>query len=131
MPGNLRRLRNGIFGGVAAIMTLLVFQVMGAQFARVASLPLPGPLAGMLLLVLALLAWGRVPKPLERASAGLLRHMVLVLIPSVAGVIAYARPLANAWLPFVVACVFGAAVTLAVTGLSFQWMLRRHVGRGP
>ncbi|MES2877151.1 MAG: CidA/LrgA family protein [Pseudomonadota bacterium] len=113
---------------VYAIAALFVFQLLGEVLVQWAGLPLPGPLAGMLLLFAALILHGRVPEQLGRTTATLLQHMMLLFIPAIAGVVLHFNRVAEEWLPFLVACVVGAAVTLVVTALTLHWLLKRKSG---
>ena len=107
-----------------ALTALLAFQLLGELLVRLLGLPLPGPLAGMLLLLAALLALGRVPQALERTAGGLLQHMMLLFIPAIAGVMLHFDRIAEEWLPFLVASVGGAAITLMTTAWTLRWLLR-------
>ena len=53
---------------IYAVAALLAFQLMGEVAVRALHLPLPGALAGMLLLFAALLWRGKVPAPLANTS---------------------------------------------------------------
>ncbi len=108
-----------------ALAALLLFQLLGELIVRWTGLPLPGALAGMVLLLATLAVKGRVPEALEQTSSGLFRHMMLMFIPLVAGVIVHYERVSAEWLPFVVACIAGAAVTIVVTALTLQWLLKR------
>lgn len=110
-----------------AITALFVFQLLGEVLVQLLGLPLPGALAGMLLLLAALLVWGHVPQALEQTAHGLLRNMMLLFIPAVAGVMLHFDRIAREWLPFLVACIVGAAITLVVTA----WTLRRLLHKTP
>lgn len=107
-----------------ALTALFAFQFLGELLVRLLHLPLPGALAGMLLLLVALLALGRVPQPLERTAGGLLQNMMLLFIPAIVGVMLHFDRIAREWLPFLVACIAGAAVTLLVTAWTLRWLLR-------
>lgn len=109
---------------VHAFALLLVFQLVGEVAAQYFALPVPGPLVGMLLLFGALIARGNLPEPLREAANSLLRHLMLLFIPAVTGVMLYFDRIASEWLPFLAACIVGAAVTLVVTALVLAWMLR-------
>lgn len=104
-----------------ALTALIAFQLLGELLVQCLGLPLPGALAGMLLLLAALLMLGRVPQALEQVADGLLRNMMLLFIPAIAGVMLHFDRIAREWLPFLAACVAGAAITLVVTA----WTLRR------
>ncbi len=109
---------------VQAFALLLVFQLVGEVVAQGLHLPVPGPLIGMLLLFAVLLLRGRLPDDLRDTAGALLRHLMLLFIPAVTGVMMYFDRIAREALPFLVACVLGAAVTLVATALTLQWMLR-------
>ena len=116
---------------IYAITALLAFQFVGELAVRVLGLPLPGALAGMLLLFAALVWLGRVPESLARTTGTLLQHMMLLFIPAIAGVMLQFERVAREWQPFLVASVVGAAVTLVVTALTLQWLLRAGLGAKP
>jgi putative effector of murein hydrolase LrgA (UPF0299 family) len=109
---------------VHAFALLLVFQLAGEVAVQALALPLPGPLVGMLLLFVALVVRGVLPDALAKAAQALLSHLMLLFIPAVTGVMMYFDRIGREWLPFLAACVLGAAVTLTVTALTLRWMLR-------
>lgn len=115
---------------IYAFAALLAFQFLGEVAVRALHLPLPGALAGMLLLFAALLLRGKVPAPLANTSGQLLQHMMLMFVPAVAGVMLHFDRVAREWQPFLIACVVGTLVTLTVTALTLQWLLRRQSGAG-
>ena len=115
---------------IQAFAALLLFQFVGEVLARALQVPLPGPLAGMLLLFAALLLRGHVPAPLASTSGLLLQHMMLMFVPAVAGVMLHLDRIAREWQPFLIACVVSTLVTLVVTAWTLQWMLRRQSAAG-
>lgn len=108
-----------------AFALLLLCQLAGDAFARVSGLPLPGAVVGLVLLLAGLLALGRVPQGLGRCADGLLPHMMLLFMPSVAGVMLHFERVAREWQPFLIASVAGTVITLAVTAVTLRWLLRR------
>lgn len=113
---------------VPAFALLLVLQLAGELIVQTLSLPLPGPLVGMLLLFGVLVARGGVPDGLRQLGDLLLQNMMLLFIPAVAGVMLLFDRVASEWLPFFAACLGGAAITLAVTALTLQALLKRRGG---
>lgn len=108
-----------------AIGLVLFLQLAGEAAARGLGLPVPGSLIGMAFL-LALLVWQRdVSDGLQRLAQGLLRHMMLLLIPAVAGIAVQYPLLARDWLPFLLSCAVGAMLTVAVTGWTLRFMMQR------
>ncbi|MBI1626245.1 CidA/LrgA family protein [Comamonas suwonensis] len=109
-----------------AIAVLFAFQLLGEFLVRVSGLPLPGALVGTLLLLIGLLFYKRLPKPLEDTAQVLLQNMMLLFIPVIAGVMLEFGHLRREWLPFVLACVAGAAITFTATALTFRFFLQRQ-----
>lgn len=104
---------------------LLVFQLAGEVLARVADLPVPGPVIGMVLLLAALEVGLPIPEGLRTASGGLLSHLSLLFVPAGVGIVQHASLLAREWPALVGALVVSTAATLAVTGL-----VASRLGRG-
>ena len=114
-----------------ALTALLAFQLLGEVLVQLLGLPLPGAVAGMLLLLAGLLALGRVPQALERIAGGLLQHMMLLFIPAITGVMLHFDRIAQEWRPFLLAGVAGAAITLAATAGTLHWLLRDSQSERP
>lgn len=110
---------------VAGCTWLLVFQSLGEAVARLAGLPVPGPVIGMALLFAVLVWRGRIPESLATAADGLARHLSLLFVPAGVGVMLYARQLASEWLPIAVALVVSTGLAIAVTAKVFQWLTQR------
>ena len=68
---------------IYAITALFAFQLLGEILVQTLSLPLPGPLAGMLLLTAALLIRGGVPSSLESTASVMLQNLMLLFIPGI------------------------------------------------
>ena len=111
---------------IYAITALFVFQLLGEILVQLVSIPLPGPLAGMLLHTLALLLRGAVPTALEQTSSHILQHLMLLFIPAVTGVMLYFEHVAQEWQPFLLATLGGTVLTLIVTGVVLNYLLRKE-----
>lgn len=112
-----------------AIAVLFLLQALGDALVRLAGWPLPGSVVGMLVLFAGLLLWRRVPAGLDQGARALLPHMMLLFIPSVAGVMLHFERVAREWKPFLLASLGGAVVTLVVTALTLKLLLRRQAAR--
>ena len=115
------------FKAVLAALGLGGLQWLGDAVVAWTGWPVPGSLVGMLLLLIALALRGSVPAGLEAVTAPLLRHLMLLLIPSVAAVSVHAGLLARQGGLFVAVCLGGTVVTVAVTAL----VLRRWMPKEP
>lgn len=111
------------------LMILLGCQLIGELLVVALGVPVPGPVVGMLLLVIALLiAKGRVPEALRRVSNGLLGHLALLFVPAGVGLMNHFELLAKEWMMLAVTLVVSTAITMGVTG----WVLSRLIRRlGP
>lgn len=111
------------------ITALLIFQLIGEISVRLLGLPIPGPVAGLLYLLILLLAISRFRKPapesLEQTSLTLLNHLSLLFVPAGVGVMVHFQRLEEEWIPIVVALFSGVLITMAVTALSMKFLLKR------
>ena len=105
-------------GVLQVLALLLTCQLIGEVAARAASLPVPGPVLGMVLLLLVLLAMRRVPAALERTARGLLDNLSLLFVPAGVGVIQHLDILRVQWLPIAAAIVGSTVLAMLVTALS-------------
>ena len=109
-----------------AITALLVCQLAGEVLARSLALPIPGPVIGMVLLLLVLLARGRpAPHSLAEVSDGLLNNLGLLFVPAGVGVVLHLPLLARDWAPLSLAILAGTLFAIAATGRLAQALLRR------
>ncbi len=113
-----------------AFAALLAFQLAGELLVHFFAIPLPGPLAGMLLLLMALIIRKRVPAALVTTSSWLVSHLMLLFIPAIAGVMLSFGQLKKEWLPFVAAGIFGTLITQMATAFCLSWLLKRRRTNG-
>jgi holin-like protein len=100
---------------MTALAILLLFQLLGFLLATYAHVPLPGNVIGLLLLLLALFA--RIVKlhHVEPAADFLLKHMLLLFAPIIAGTLSLGPVLAADWPAFAAICLLATPATLLVT----------------
>ena len=119
---------------LAGLTWLLVFQSAGEALALATGAPVPGPVVGLALLLVALrLRDGRdtaADAPLGVAADGLAKHLSLLFVPAGVGVMLHAARLADEGAALAVALVASTVLALAATGLTFQWLLRRAARDG-
>lgn len=107
------------------IAIVLGMQFIGELAATLLDLPVPGPVIGMVLLLLLLLHIGHLPTALEQLATGLLRHLYLYYLPATVGVTAHLALVGTELLPIVTAIIVSSTLALGVTGLVIQ-SLTRH-----
>lgn len=114
---------------LAALTTLLVFQLVGEVVAQVFGLPVPGPVIGLALLFATLVGRGGAGKPLRDTANGLLAHLSLLFVPAGVGVMVHVARLGDEWLPVAAALVGSTVLTIAATALTMRWLLRARARR--
>ena len=105
---------------------LVLFQLLGTAINHLALAVLPGPIIGLLLLLVFLMVRGEVGKPLNEASSSLLRYLPLLLVPPAVGVMVYAKDIAADFWAIVGALVISCLVTLAFVGVLMQKLIHRQ-----
>jgi holin-like protein len=110
------------------LTVVLLCQLAGEAVSILARLPVPGPVIGMAILFLGLLARRGMPEGLERSGGYLLRILPMLFVPAGVGIVTHLDVLARSRAAFAGAVVAGTAATIAVTGLLMQRLSRK--GRG-
>jgi putative effector of murein hydrolase LrgA (UPF0299 family) len=100
---------------IQGLVHLLLFQALGELLCRFIAPSVPGPVLGLVLLLIFLIARKRVPPSIDTASGALLSHLGLLFIPASVGVVLYVPVLrAHAW-AVGTALVVSVVLTLGVT----------------
>lgn len=110
--------------GLTGLAWLLAFQSLGELLVRALGLPLPGPVIGMVLLLLGL-RWARVREPVASCAQFLLSHLSLLFIPVGVGVMTHLSLLSQYGLRMLVVLVLSTLAGLAVTALTLHWLRPR------
>lgn len=105
---------------------LLSVQFAGELLMGWADIPIPGNVAGMVLLLLLLLSGSFKVEWIEEAADLLLSHMALFFVPAGVGVMVYFDLIAAQWLPISVSMVLSTFVVMAVTGWVEQKMEKKE-----
>lgn len=113
---------NRLFWALAAALALTV---LGDVVAESLALPVPGAAVGLGILACVFVAQGGADAASGQLFDVISPHLPLLFIPAAAGVVANLDLLSQTWMPVAVAIVVGTAITLIVTGLVAQRLLRR------
>ncbi|MES2946138.1 MAG: CidA/LrgA family protein [Pseudomonadota bacterium] len=103
---------------------LLAFQSVGELLARGLKLPFPGPVIGMVLLLLAL-RWQTVREPVSACADFLLAHLSLLFVPVGVGVMTHLSLLGQYGFRMLAVVVLSTLAGLLVTVLSLHWFGKR------
>ena len=107
---------------------LVSCQFAGEVIARGARIPLPGPVIGLVLLLVILVVRGGPDQPLRDTSNGLLRYLSLLFVPAGVGIVTQLDALARDWVAIAAAILVSTALALAVTGWLVQVLSRKAPG---
>jgi putative effector of murein hydrolase LrgA (UPF0299 family) len=110
--------------GLRGLAWLLVFQSVGEVLSRGFSLPLPGPVLGLMLLVPAL-RFSLVREPVADCADFLLSHLSLLFIPVGVGVMTHLALLSQYGGRMLVVIALSTWIGLAVTALVLYWPDRK------
>lgn len=105
---------------------LVLFQLLGTAINHLFVPILPGPIIGLLLLLVSLMVRGEVGKPLAEASGSLLRYLPLLLVPPAVGVMVYAKDIAADFWAIAGALFLSCLVTLVFVGVLMQKLIDRQ-----
>ncbi|MCR0983412.1 CidA/LrgA family protein [Roseomonas populi] len=113
---------------------ILLCQLVGEALVHGTGWPLPGPVVGMVLLLLLLLGNDLLAEPLDTRfvtgpADGLLMNLTLLFVPAGVGVVNRMDVLAAHWFALAASLVVSTLLGLVVTALVFV-AVARMTGRG-
>lgn len=109
---------------IAALATILFFQLIGETISRGLGLPLPGPVLGLVFLVIAGAIQPRLITFLRAAANGLLGNLSLFFVPAGVGVIAHLAQFRDHTLGLGVALIVSTVLAIAVSALVFVFVAK-------
>ena len=95
------------------MVALLIFQFIGESLTVLFNLIIPGPIVGMVLLLMFLLIRKRSYESLDTAVIWLLRYLPLLIVPAAAGIITQLDTIEKEFWPIVISLSVGTFVSLA------------------
>lgn len=107
---------------------LLALQSLGELLSRGLGLPFPGPVVGMLLLLLAL-RWEVVREPVAACADYLLQHLSLLFVPVGVGVMTHLSIVSEYGGRMLLVLVASTLVGLSVTALVLRALWRNDEGK--
>jgi len=107
---------------------LLLLQAAGEGLTRTLALPFPGPVVGLVLLLLAL-HWAWIREPVAAAAELLLAHLSLLFVPVGVGVITHLQLISEHGVKLLAAIVLSTWIGMAVAALVLRYLLRHDAHR--
>ena len=100
---------------IRGLIILLGFQGAGEIVSRLFSLPVPGPVIGLVLLLAFLIRRGKVDAPIEIVASALVKNLGVLFVPAAVGVVMFLPQLkANFW-AISIALTVSVVATIAVS----------------
>jgi holin-like protein len=104
------------------LTAIALFDVAGDFIQSMAQLPIPGPVIGMALLLLALIGMGALPDGLDRAATGILSYLPMLFVPAGVGVMVHFDLIRVEWPAIAVGIGISSVVTVVVTATTMRSM---------
>lgn len=104
---------------------LVLFQLLGSGLQALILPVLPGPIIGLVLLLVYLFFAGKVHEPINEAATGLLRYLPILLLPPAVGVIVHFADIKADFWAIAGALLFSAVFSIVFVG----WLMQRLIDR--
>ncbi|EKE43982.1 LrgA family protein [Oceaniovalibus guishaninsula JLT2003] len=114
---------------VHAFLALLICQLAGEALTRAAGLPVPGPVAGMLLMLALIRLSARMRDLLRPVAETILAHLSLLFVPAGVGVMGHMTTLGSQTMAIAAAIVGSTVLAIAAGALTFV-LVARLTGSG-
>lgn len=109
---------------IRALAIILGFQLAGEAASRAFSLPLPGPVLGLIGLVITCILRPAVAEAIRPTAAGLLAHLSLFFVPAGVGIVAHLDLLRTHGLGLAVALTGSTVLAIAAGAWAFTAVAR-------
>ena len=106
---------------IRGLIILLSFQGAGEIVTRLFSLPVPGPVIGLVLLLIFLIRRGKVDAPIDTVASTLTKHLGLLFVPAAVGVVMFWQQLKTHFWAIAVALTVSVTATIAVSAAVLRY----------
>ncbi len=110
---------------IRGLVILLAFQSLGELVAKGLSLPIPGPVVGLVFLLVFVLVRKRIDPDLATVSSAFSQHLGLLFVPAAVGVVIFIPQLAQHALAIGTALLVSVGLAIGVTAAVLHWAERR------
>ncbi|OOY29976.1 CidA/LrgA family protein [Thioclava sp. F36-6] len=104
---------------IPALSLILACQLAGEILSRALQLPLPGPVLGMIFLLLLMSVSGKVQQIVRPTAQFVLQHLSLLFVPAGVGIVAHLGALREHGLGLAVALVISTMLAIVVGAAAF------------
>jgi len=109
---------------IHALALILLCQLTGEGVSRFLALPVPGPVLGLAILFVLMLASDRVAALVRPTADGILRHLSLLFVPAGVGVVGHLGSLSQYGGKLAVVLIASTALALVAGVLAFVVVAR-------
>jgi holin-like protein len=111
---------------IRGLAILLIFQSIGEVASRFLRGAIPGPVIGLVLLFIFLVARKRIDDGIAisvmTAADGLLAHLSIFFIPAAVGVMLYVSALTQSGMAWILAIALSTVAAITTTALVLRWL---------
>ncbi|MFT4150783.1 MAG: CidA/LrgA family protein [Paracoccaceae bacterium] len=109
---------------IPAFLVILACQLAGEAVSRAVHLPVPGPVLGMVLMVVGLSASPRLVALVRPVAQGILSNLLILFVPAGVGAAGHLATLGGQTLPVVLAVIVSTILAIAAGSLTFAAVAR-------
>lgn len=106
------------------LTVLLAFQLLGELVSRSLGLPIPGPVLGMAMILVAFLSSPRLAAAILPTAQGLLAHLSLLFVPAGVGISRHLDRVGEDGPVIALALVVSTVAAIAFGALTFKFVAR-------
>ena len=110
-----------------SLTLILCCQLAGEFTVKATDITAPGPVIGMIFLLIILLIKGSIQKDLETTANSLLSNLSLLFVPAGVGLMLHFQLIGKEWLPITISLIVSTILTIAVTGLMMVWLTNNNI----
>lgn len=110
---------------INALAAIIGLQVLGTVLVDLLALSVPGPVLGMVLLLMLMALAGKVSAPLVDVARFFLANLSLLFVPAAVGIVRHLDLVTPILWQLLLVLFLSLCVGLAVTALSFHLLARR------
>lgn len=107
---------------VSSFALILGFQILGEVLSRLLSLPVPGPVLGMVLMLFAFFFKDNLVDEIRPTAGVLLANMSLLFVPAGVGIMRHGERFMNEGVGILITMMASTLIAMAVAGYVILWV---------
>ena len=106
---------------IKGLVQLLLFQGLGEVISKLLGLPIPGPVVGLMLLLVTLLIRNKLDPDLDMVATGFTQNLGLLFIPAAVGVVMFIPQLAEYVLVIALILIVSVGLSVAASSITLKF----------